>query len=146
MISSGVISVTIGMLPAMKITEPYSPDRAREGQREAGQQRRAARSARSPREGLPAVRAQAGRGFFHLGVEVLQHRLHRAHHEGQADEVSATSTPSGVNATLMPSGSSHWPIQPFLAYSAVSAMPATAVGSAKGRSTSASTILLAGKG
>ena len=51
---------------------------------------------------------------------------------------SAISTPSGVNATLMPSGSSHWPIQPLGAYSAVSAMPATAVGSAKGRSTSAS--------
>jgi len=45
----------------------------------------------------------------------------------------------------MPSGSRIWPIQPFFAYSAVSAMPATAVGSAKGRSTRASISFLPGK-
>jgi hypothetical protein len=38
----------------------------------------------------------------------------------------------------MPSGSSRAPIQPFFASSVVSVMPATAVGSANGRSTSAS--------
>ncbi|MOA55537.1 hypothetical protein D3C78_1793490 [compost metagenome] len=58
---------------------------------------------------------------------------------------SATSTPSGPNATLMPNGSRYWPSQPLPAYSAVSAMPATAVGSANGRSTSASTSFLPGK-
>ena len=40
MISSGVISVSIGMLPAMKMTEPYSPSARAKRQREAGEQRR----------------------------------------------------------------------------------------------------------
>lgn len=43
--------------------------------------------------------------------------------------------PSGVKASLMPSGSNQRPIQPFGAYSVASAMPATVVGSANGRST-----------
>ena len=53
-------------------------------------------------------------------------------------KVSATTMPSGVNATFMPSGASQLPSQPFGAYRAVNAMPATAVGSANGRSTMAS--------
>jgi len=42
----------------------------------------------------------------------------------------------------MSSGARNCPIQPVFAYSEASTMPATAVGSAKGRSTSASTIFL----
>ncbi|MNW22684.1 hypothetical protein D3C71_2243280 [compost metagenome] len=54
--------------------------------------------------------------------------------------------PTGVNATFHPNHSdSGPPSQPFCEYSAVSAMPATAVGNAKGRSTSASRIFLPGK-
>ena len=53
-------------------------------------------------------------------------------------KVSATTMPRRVKATCMPSGESHRPSQPFGAYSAVSAIPATAVGSAKGKSTMAS--------
>jgi len=64
---------------------------------------------------------------------------------GRPMKVSATITPSGVKATWMPSGSSRRPIQPLREYTAVSAIPATAVGSANGRSTSASTRRLAGK-
>ncbi len=64
---------------------------------------------------------------------------------GRPMKVSAITTPRGVNATLMPSGSSQRPIQPLPANSAVSAMPATAVGSANGRSTSASTSRRPGK-
>ena len=45
----------------------------------------------------------------------------------------------------MPSGSRWRPIQPLPAYSVVSAMPATAVGRAKGRSTSPSSKRLPGK-
>ena len=56
-------------------------------------------------------------------------------------KVSATSTPSGVKLTL---NGRYWPIHPFWAYSAVSAMPPTAVGSANGRSTRASIRRLAG--
>ena len=53
-----------------------------------------------------------------------------------------TQTPTGVKLTL---NGSHWPSAPFSAQIAVSAMPATAVGNAKGRSTSASTTRLKGK-
>ena len=60
-------------------------------------------------------------------------------------KISAIVMPSGVNATLMPSAASGAPSQPFGAYSAVSVMPATAVGSANGRSISASTIRRPGK-
>ena len=38
-------------------------------------------------EGLASRLApSAGGGFLDLGLEVLQHRLHRAHDERQADE------------------------------------------------------------
>ena len=63
---------------------------------------------------------------------------------GRPMKISAITTPAGVKASLMPSGSRYWPIQPLPASSAVSEMPATAVGSANGRSTSASTIFLPG--
>jgi hypothetical protein len=62
--------------------------------------------------------------------------------KGRPMKVMATKTPVGVNATW---NGSHCPIQPLGAYSAVSAMPATAVGSAKGRSTSASITRWKGK-
>ena len=64
---------------------------------------------------------------------------------GRPMKISAITTPLGLKASLMPSGSRYWPIQPLPASSAVSEMPATAVGSANGRSTSASTIFLPGK-
>ena len=64
---------------------------------------------------------------------------------GSPMKTSATVMPSGVNATLMPWASSGLPIHPFGAYSVVRVMPATAVGSANGRSISASTIRLPGK-
>ncbi|MNW13528.1 hypothetical protein D3C71_2115100 [compost metagenome] len=61
-------------------------------------------------------------------------------------KISAITMPSGVNATFksnhLDSGA---PSHPFSEYSAVNAMPATAVGSANGRSTSASRIFLPGK-
>ena len=60
-------------------------------------------------------------------------------------KVSATTIPNGVKATVMPNGFNQCPSQPFGAYSAVSAMPATAVGNAKGRSTMASISRLKGK-
>ena len=54
--------------------------------------------------------------------------------------VSATAMPSGVNAILIPCGANSAPINPFCEYNVVNATPATAVGSANGRSTSASAI------
>ncbi|MNL42500.1 hypothetical protein D3C87_1649590 [compost metagenome] len=66
--------------------------------------------------------------------------------KGTPMKISAITMPTGVNATFHPNHSdSGPPSQPFCEYSAVSAMPATAVGNAKGRSTSASRIFLPGK-
>ena len=60
-------------------------------------------------------------------------------------KVRASVTPSGVKATSRPSSASGLPSQPVRAYSVVRAIPATAVGSAKGRSTRASTRRRPGK-
>ena len=85
-ISSGVISVRIGMLPAMKITEPYSPTpRAKASAKPVSAAGKIA-GKQDARERLPAARAQARRGLFELAVEIFEHRLHRAHDERQADE------------------------------------------------------------
>ncbi|MNY43359.1 hypothetical protein D3C86_1783110 [compost metagenome] len=59
--------------------------------------------------------------------------------------ISASVMPSGVKAILSPDGSSIEPIQPFCEYSAVRETPATAVGSANGRSIIASMIFRPGK-
>ena len=81
-----------------------------------------------------------------LGSMSIKHRLHRAHDERQRRRTpSRCTTPAGANAILMPWGSSEQPrIQPPSVNSAVSAMPATAVGSANGRSTIASSSALPG--
>ena len=112
MMMSGVISVTIGMLPAMKITEPYSPIARANASAKPVSSAGSNDGKDDAAEGLPARGAQRRRRFLEL-ARSLQHRLHRAHDERQADEVSATRTPSGVNATLMPSGASHAPSQPL---------------------------------
>ena len=86
MISSGAISVFIGMLPAMKTTEPYSPTaRAKASAKPVSSAGSSA--GRITRQNVCqrlAPRLAAASSDF--GVEVLQHRLHRAHHERQADE------------------------------------------------------------
>ena len=86
MMSSGVISDIIGMLPAMKITEPYSPSaRAKASAKpvsSAGSS--AGRITRAKR--LPARGAEGRGGLLQLALEVLEHRLHGAHDERQADE------------------------------------------------------------
>ena len=60
-------------------------------------------------------------------------------------KIIATKMPIGVNATLIPSAASGAPRKPFSANSALSATPATAVGSAKGISTMASNSRRPGK-
>jgi hypothetical protein len=86
MIISGVISLTIGMLPAMKMTEPYSPT----ARAKASAKPVSSAGSRVGRHHVAEGRASAARrargGFFQLGLNVFQHRLHRAHDEGQADE------------------------------------------------------------
>ena len=144
MITSGVISDTIGTLPAMKITEPYSP------------------MARAKAIAKPVSRAGAMAGKM-MRVKVWK-RVAPRHiaassssrsvssstgctvrtTNGKPMKISAITTPFRLKASWMPSGSRYWPIQPLPASSAVREMPATAVGSANGRSTSASTSLLPG--
>ena len=96
MISSGVISVFMGMLPAMKITEPYSPSARANASAKPGQQRRPHHRQDDAPEGLPAVRAQAGGRLFDFRVQILQHRLHGADDERQPDEGQRHQTPSRV--------------------------------------------------
>ena len=85
-ISSGAISERIGMLPAMKITEPYSPTARAKARREAGEQGRRDRRQDDADGAPPGAGAERRGGLLDLGVEVLQHRLHRADDERQADE------------------------------------------------------------
>ena len=146
MINNGVISDTMGMLPAMNTTEPYSP------------------TARAKASAKPVISAgsSAGSSTRRMVCQRLAPRLAAASSisrstssstgctvrttKGTPMKISAITMPNGVNATFQPNHSaSGAPSQPFSEYSAVSAMPATAVGSAKGRSTSASRIFLPGK-
>ena len=57
---------------------------------------------------------------------------------GMPTNVNAMTMPSGVYAPLMPSGTRYWPSQPFAANRFARVKPATAVGSANGKSTIAS--------
>ena len=86
MISSGAISDLNGMLPAMKITEPYSPaPRAKASAKPvASAGAIVGRITRS--EGLPARCAERQRRLLDLARDFGQHRLDCSHHERQADE------------------------------------------------------------
>ena len=145
MMSSGVISDTIGMLPAMKMTDPYSPiaraNASANPVSSAGVTIGKTTRRKLCQRDAPSVAAASSSSRGSSSSTGCTVRTTN----GRPMNVSATSTPSGVNATLMPSGASSAPNQPLGANSPVSAMPATAVGSAKGRSTSASTIRLPGK-
>ena len=129
------------MLPAMKITEPYSPSARANASAKPVSSAGMSTGQDHQAEGLPAAGAQRGGGFFQLAVQVFQHRLHRAHHERQADEHQRHPHAQRREGDLegQPAADPAVPAQ-----MAVSAMPATAVGSANGRSTSAS-MPLAGK-
>ena len=86
MISSGEISVRIGMLPEMNTTDPYSPT-ARANASAKPVSHAGNRYGRITRvTTLLAARAEAGRRFLDLDVEVLDDRLQRADDERQADE------------------------------------------------------------
>ena len=71
MMSSGAISVRIGMLPEMKTTEPYSPSaRANASVKPVTSAGQRAREDHAP-ERLQRGRAEAGRGLLDLRIEVL---------------------------------------------------------------------------
>ena len=139
MMSKGVISEIIGMLPAMKMTEPYSPtaraNASAKPVRSAGSMagritRKKVCSRFAPSEAAASSSSRSASSSTGCTVRTTK---------GKPMKISAITTPSGVKATRMPTSSSAAPSQPLGAYNAVSAIPATAVGKANGRSTSAST-------
>src|SRR5450631_2554225 len=138
MMSSGAISDFIGMLPAMKMTDPYSPT-ARANARAKPVSRAGHNAGRMTRAKVchsdaPSVAAACSTSLSNssnTGCKVLTTN-------GKPMKMSAMTTPKGVNATWIPSGCNPRPNHPLGAYRAVSAMPATAVGSANGKSTMAS--------
>ena len=86
MISSGEISVTIGMLPEMNTTEPYSPmARANDSAKPVSQAGKEIRQD-DPRDHVDAVGPEARRRLLDLRIEVLDDRLQRPDHERQPDE------------------------------------------------------------
>jgi len=142
--SSGTISVFSGMLPEMNTTDPYSPS-ARANERAnpvssvgsmAGAITRAS-TRRRPAPSTAAASSMAGSRSRRTGWSVRTTK-------GSPTKVRATTTPAGAKATWTPFATRWRPMKPFSAYTAVSAMPATAVGSANGRSTSASASALPG--
>ena len=112
-ISSGAISVFIGMLPAMKTTEPYSPTaRAKARAKPVSSAGRIVgkitrrKVCQRPAPRLAAASSTSGSRSSRTGCSVRTTN-------GRPMNVSATTTPSGVKATLIPSGASQRPIQPL---------------------------------
>ena len=66
-------------------------------------------------EDLPAVGAERRRGLLELRLEILSTGCTVRTTNGSPMKTSAMKMPSGVNATLMPSGASRLPSQPFSA-------------------------------
>src|SRR5258706_8084613 len=123
MITSGTISETCGMLPAMKITEPYSP-RAREKARalpviSAGS--RAGKMTRRKTSSGPAPSVSAARSRSWSRSAITGCRVRTT--KGRLIKLSATMTPRGVKATWIPKGTRIRPSQPLGAYSVWRAMP-----------------------
>ena len=81
-----MISVFIGRLPAMKITEPYSPTARASASVNpvASDGRTVGRITR--RNTIAAARAERFGGFLEARVDFLERRLHRAHDERHADQ------------------------------------------------------------
>ena len=132
------------MLPAIKITEPYSPV-ARANIMPAPVKSAGVISGSSTRRNVvkrfaPKVAAASSYSPDNSSNTGCTARTIK----GRLTTTSAIQMPTGVNAILMPKGSKKRPIQPLGAYRVANAMPVTAVGSANGKSTSAFTSPLSG--
>jgi hypothetical protein len=101
----------VGMLPAMKMTEPYSPT-ARAKASAKPVRMAGAGPAGSPQDRLqrlaPSVAAASS-----TSRSILQHRLHGAHHEGQADEDQRDDDAERRVGDLDAERREQLPIQPF---------------------------------
>ena len=102
--SSGVISVFIGRLPAMKMTEPYSPTaRANASVKpvaSAGKMVGNTMRTKIVNRPAPRVSAASSRSRCTSAIAGCTERTTN----GKPINVSATTTPIHVYATLMPNG------------------------------------------
>ena len=71
-------------------------DRARESQREAGEDGGHERGQHDPEHGLAPAGAERRRGLLDLTLEIFKHRLHGTDHEGQSDENQRNTDAPGV--------------------------------------------------
>ena len=84
---SGAISDTIGQVAGDEDDRAIFADGAREGEGEAGERAPAAMAGKITRaEGREARGAETGGGFFGRVVDIGEHGLDGADHEGQSDE------------------------------------------------------------
>ena len=134
---NGKISDFIGKLPAIKITEPYSPvARANimpEPISNAGYN--SGKITRLKVVNLPAPSTDAASSYS--GDSSASTGCTARTINGKLTTISANQIPMGVKAILMPNGAKNCPIKPLGAYKVASEIPITAVGKAKGKSTSA---------
>ena len=144
--SSGMISVYPGMLPAMKITDPYSPMARAKASVKPVRTAGAAAAGRPAEGSCKRLAPRSRRRLLVLPLALPQHRLDGPHDEGQADEderdQDAERREGDAEAEARTGAARS---SPSSRSSEVRAMPATAVGSAKGRSISASTKRRPGK-
>ena len=102
MISSGEISVRIGMLPEMNTTDPYSPT-ARANASAKPVSHAGKRYGRMTRVSTcAAAGAEARRRLLDLAVESSMTGCSVRTTNGRPMKISAIVMPSGVKATLMP--------------------------------------------
>ncbi len=106
MITSGAISVFIGMLPEMKTTEPYSPSARAKASAvpvtQAGRNRRQDDADRVLRRLAPRLAAASSASASSDSITGWTVRTTK----GRPMKVRATAMPTGVNATLRPSAAS----------------------------------------
>ena len=145
MISSGRISVFIGMLPAMKITDPYSPTPRAKAKAKPVSQAGSKCRHQDMAENLQGFRTQARRRFLHFTRDIRQYWLYGTYHEWKRYKSQRQGDAQGGVGDLETQVGRELPDQPVGVYSAVSAIPATAVGNANGRSIIASMIFRPGK-
>ncbi len=101
MIRSGAISVFIGMLPAMKTTEPYSPIARANASAKPVSSAGESVGRITRRNVCSALAPSVAAASSISGVELLEHRLHGAHDERQADEDERDQTmPIGSEGDL----------------------------------------------
>ena len=80
-------SVLNGRLPEISTSDADLADRARERERDAGEDpREDVREHDAAEDVVSSLRAERARGLLHLAVELEQHRLHRPHDERQRHE------------------------------------------------------------